>query len=246
MRVITSALPHLRSTEVRNECFGQLFSSFCIKAGYTWNKCDVIHSRQGCNSPHLHHNYLTATVLRISHRRRPRQQYTTTQLKRYRTNAAIKVPEVRLIDETGQNIGVTSTADALARAQELGLDLVEVSPLANPPVAKIVDYAKLKYEEEKERRKEKAKQKKIEIKGIRLSVRIGAHDMDVRLRQALNFLEDGDKIKIELILRGRERRQTDLAKETVEKFVTALRENREIKIEQPIKIMGGRLSAIIA
>ena len=156
------------------------------------------------------------------------------------------MPEVRLIDETGQNIGVTSTADALARAQELGLDLVEVSPLANPPVAKIVDYAKLKYEEEKERRKEKAKQKKIEIKGIRLSVRIGAHDMDVRLRQALNFLEDGDKIKIELILRGRERRQTDLAKETVEKFVTALRENREIKIEQPIKIMGGRLSAIIA
>ena len=113
-------------------------------------------------------------------------------------------------------------------------------------MAKIVDYAKLKYEEEKERRKEKAKQKKIEIKGIRLSVRIGAHDMDVRLRQALNFLEDGDKIKIELILRGRERRQTDLAKETVEKFVTALRENREIKIEQPIKIMGGRLSAIIA
>jgi len=156
------------------------------------------------------------------------------------------VPEVRLIDETGQNIGVTSTTDALTRAQDLGLDLVEVSPLADPPVAKIVDYAKLKYEEEKERRKEKAKQKKIEIKGIRLSVRIGAHDMDVRLKQALNFLEDGDKIKIELILRGRERRQTDLAKETVEKFVTALRQNREIRIEQPIKIMGGRLSAIIA
>lgn len=164
----------------------------------------------------------------------------------YRRNERIRVPTVRLIDESGANIGVIATVEALAMAHDRGLDLVEVSPLANPPVAKIVNYAKLKYEEEKERRKSKSKQKKVEIKGIRLSLRIGEHDRDVRLKQAERFLSQDDKVKLEVILRGRERQHTDLAKEIVNKFVSALQERLAVTVEQKMSIQGGRLSLVVA
>ena len=153
---------------------------------------------------------------------------------------------MRLIDEQGVNYGVVSTTKALEMAQERGLDLVEVSPLAQPPVAKIVDYSKLRYREEKERRKERAKQKKIEIKGIRLSLRIGEHDTEVRVNQAKKFLEQGDKVKLEIILRGRERQHSYLAKSNIDKFIEAVKAVIPVTIEQPVSIQGGRLSAIIA
>jgi translation initiation factor IF-3 len=181
--------------------------------------------------------------LRIS-RRRPK--YKKTPQKRYRTNQYIRTPQVRLIDETGQNIGVTDTVKALAMAQEKGLDLVEVSPLAQPPVAKIVDYSKLKYQEEKERRKEKAKQKKIEIKGIRLSLRISEHDKEVRLKQTEKFLNQEDKIKIEMILRGRERQHVDLARDIINKFIDTINQKIPVNIEQPLNRQGGKLSTMIA
>jgi len=151
-----------------------------------------------------------------------------------------------LIDETGQNIGNISTEKALALAREKGLDLVEVSPLANPPVAKIVDYSKLKYQEEKERRKEKAKQKKIEVKGIRLSLRISEHDKDVRIKQAIKFLNNEDKIKIEMILRGRERQHKDLGSDIINKFINSINSEVETNTEQAIKAQGGKISAVIA
>ena len=166
--------------------------------------------------------------------------------KRYRTNQYIRVPEVRLIDENGQNIGVISTAEALALAQERGLDLVEVSPLANPPVAKIINYSKLKYQEEKERRKGRAKQKKVEVKGVRLSLRIGQHDVEVRLKQAQKFLADGNKVRIEIILRGREKGRADLARKNINNFIEALNQIKPVKVEQPLSALGGKLSIIIA
>jgi translation initiation factor IF-3 len=181
--------------------------------------------------------------LRIS-RRRP--NYKASQFKKHRINQFIRVPQVRLIDETGQNFGVVSTSEALAMAQEKGLDLVEVSPLAQPPVAKIVDYSKLKYQEEKERRKEKAKQKKIEVKGIRLSLRISEHDKDTKAKQAEKFLNQDDKIKIEIILKGRERQHADLAREIINKFISSINGLIPINIEQPLNIQGGKLSALIA
>lgn len=131
-------------------------------------------------------------------------------------------------------------------AQDKGLDLVEVSPLADPPVAKIVNYSKLKYQEEKERRKEKAKQKKVEIKGIRLSLRISDHDKEVRIKQAEKFLNQDDKVKLEILLRGRERQHADLAKEIINKFVEEVDKLVPTAVEQPINRQGGKLSIVIA
>lgn len=181
--------------------------------------------------------------MRIS-RRKPK--YDKFKQKRYRTNQFIRVPQVRLVDENGQNVGVIDTQKALNMAKESGLDLVEVSPLANPPVAKIVDYSKLKYQEEKERRKEKAKQKKVEVKGIRLSLRISEHDKETRLKQAEKFLNQDDKVKIEIILRGRERRHADLAKEIIHKFIDSLNQTTPVEIEQKLNVQGGKLSVLVA
>lgn len=164
---------------------------------------------------------------------------------RYRLNQFIKAPEVRLIDETGQNLGITPTAKALAMARERELDLIEVSPLANPPVAKIFDFSKLKYQEEKERRKERAHQQKIEVKGIRLSLRISRHDIETRLIQSKKFLTEGNKIRIELILKGRERQHRDLAIKIINNFIESLNQKLPIKIEQEIKIQGGQLSMLV-
>lgn len=180
--------------------------------------------------------------MRIS-RKKPR--YNQFQEKKHRINQFIRTPQVRLIDENGQNIGVVDTQKALDIATDRGLDLVEVSPLANPPVAKIVSFSKMKYQEEKERRKEKAKQKKIEIKGIRLSLRISDHDKNVRIERSKKFLEDGDKVKIEILLRGREMQHITLAREIINKFITAIDQALPIQLEQPLSMQGGKISALI-
>jgi translation initiation factor IF-3 len=182
--------------------------------------------------------------LRISNKR---AKFNNNNLsRRYRTNNFIRVPEVRLIDEDGQNLGVMPTSQALALAQERGLDMIEVSPLAQPPVVKIANFSKLKYQAEKERRKEKAKQKKIEIKGIRLSLRISEHDIDVRVHQAAKFLGVDDKVKIEMLLRGREMQHANLAYEIIKKFVEAVNQLIPTIIEQPLGRQGSKISVVIA
>jgi len=180
--------------------------------------------------------------LRIS-RRKPKKKIL---VYRYRTNQYIRAEKVRVIDEDGQNLDVMPTSKALALARQKGLDLVEVSPVANPPVARIINYSKFKYEEEKEQRKIKAKQKKVETKIIRLSLRIGKHDKQVRLDSAKKFLEDNDKVKIELNLRGRERQHKNLAKQIIEEFIMALNSEIETRIEQKLNISGGKLDILIA
>lgn len=185
--------------------------------------------------------------MRISRRRFHRRIKVEPRLQqRYRVNEWIRVPEVRLVDETGGHHGVVPTAQALALARERGLDLVEVSPLANPPVAKIVNYSKLKYEEGKERKREKARQKKVEVKGVRLSLRISKHDTETRLSQAQKFLGDDDKVRIELILRGRERQHKDLAEKIIRDFITQVNQTTPVKVEQGTTAQGGKLSTIIA
>ena len=181
--------------------------------------------------------------MRIS-RKKPNNK--RVEFKKYRANQYIRSEQVRLIDENGQNLGNVPTQKALEIAQEKGLDLVEVSPLANPPVVKIVDYSKLRYQEEKERRKEKSKQKKVEVKGIRLSLRISDHDKEVRVKQAVKFLNQGDKVKIEMTLKGRERQHTDLGREIIKKFIESTNAETGAAIEQDIKSMGGKISAVIA
>ena len=167
------------------------------------------------------------------------------QTIQYRTNEQIKVLEVRVIDENGQNLDVMETSAAIQTAKDRGLDLVEVFPKAEPPIAKILDYGKFLYQKDKEARKQKAKAKKVEIKGIRLSLRISPHDRDVRLNQAKDFLESGDKVKIEIILKGRERQYANAAREIASQFIAALDNLVSTKIEQPLSFQGGRLSVTV-
>jgi translation initiation factor IF-3 len=121
-----------------------------------------------------------------------------------RINDAIRVKEVRLIDETGKNVGVVDRLEAQERATAVGLDLVEVSPDADPPVAKILDYGKYKYQEQKKAAEARKKQKIVEIKEIKMRPNIDDHDYDVKMRSIRRFFEEGDKVKVTLRFRGRE------------------------------------------
>lgn len=163
--------------------------------------------------------------------------------KRLRVNHQIRAPEVRVIDENNQQIGVVKLQDALRMARERGFDLVEVSPVTQPPVCRILDYGKYLYQQERLSRENRTKQRKIEVKGIRLSLKIGQHDMEVRQAQSRKFLDVGHKVKIELILRGRENAHQDRAKEIIRNFITSLGEG--ITIEQDIGRLGNRFIAII-
>ncbi len=165
--------------------------------------------------------------------------------KIYRLNNRITAPLLRIIDEEGEHLGVMPTSQALNLAQERGYDLVEVSPLENPPVAKFLDFGQFKYELEKKERLRKAKAPKIKIKGIRLSLRIAKGDLVLRKNQALEFLKSGNKVKIELILKGRERLHLNLAKEIFNNFTQSLKEEINLEVEQPLTIQGGRLTTIV-
>lgn len=177
-----------------------------------------------------------------------RRTYRRREVKpvgvQFRVNTQIVAPELRLIDENAELVGIVSLAEALNRSRLAELDLVEVSPMATPPVAKILDYHQFKYQKDKEVQKSKAKQKKQEIKGIRLSLRIGDHDKGVRLNQATKFLDDGHKLKIELQLRGRENRHKDMAEAVITGFVEDLRKQYDITVEQPVQKMGNKMSLV--
>lgn len=166
--------------------------------------------------------------------------------KNYRLNEAIFAPEVRLIDDAGEHKGIVSIQEARAQAQTAELDLVEIEPTAQPPVCKIIDFGRLRYSQEKELKKQRARQKKVEIKGVRLSLRIGDHDRGVRMSQAAKFLEQNDKIRLEVVLRGRERQRGDMAKEIIEKCIKELEgKGFSLVIESPITQQGGKMSAVV-
>jgi translation initiation factor IF-3 len=180
--------------------------------------------------------------MRIHYRRKQLQKPTGHE---YRANEHIHVPEVRVIDEQGKFLGILKTQDAIALARERDLDLVEVSPKEVPPVCKFLEYGTFKYQKAKEQRAQKAHAKKVEVKGIRLSVRMGAHDEEVRMNQALSFLAEGQKLKIEIILRGREKAHSDLAIQRIAEFVKDLGQKYELYIEQPTTRQGGNVSTIV-
>lgn len=164
----------------------------------------------------------------------------------YRVNTQITVPEVQIISDEEGNLGVKSIAEARQMALERGMDLVEVSPKASPPVCKLINYGKFKYEKEKELKRQKAHQKKIEIKGVRLSLRIGAHDFDVRKNQMIKFLNDGDKVQIEMTLRGRERQHFNLAEEVFKNLLETVKQEVPVRVEQGLTRQAGHLTMIIA
>lgn len=163
----------------------------------------------------------------------------------YAVNDLIRASQLRLIDENGEHVGVVSTEEARRLALERELDVVVIQPAAEPPVAKIVNFGKYKFEKEKEARKQKANAKSVEVKGVRLSLRIGQHDLEVRKEKAKEFLADGDKVKVEIILRGREKRFGELGKQVIEAFIVALNADVPVKTEQPVLRQGGQLTSIV-
>lgn len=136
-----------------------------------------------------------------------------------RVNEQIRAPQVRVIDETGKNLGILDTSKSLELAREKGLDLVEISANTNPPVCKIINYGKYQYLQEKKERKQKTKQKKSELKGVRIGFTTSPHDLEIKARQIEKFLKDGHKVRIDMRLKGREKAHRDLAEEKVKKFL---------------------------
>lgn len=176
---------------------------------------------------------------------RHRQRKPKIQIPEFKVNDEIDAPKLRVIDNEGQMLGVLPFEEALRLAEERELDLVEVSPKADPPVAKILDFGSFKYQKEKEIKKQRAAQKEVEIKGIRLSLRIADGDKQVRLSSAKKFLEQGNKVRIELILRGREKAHGDLATQIIKDFIAAIHAQIPVKVEQQPKRQGGKISGII-
>lgn len=162
-------------------------------------------------------------------------------------NQNIKAEKLFLIDENNDPVGIVSLEEALNLANEADLDLIEVNPKGNPPVAKIANFGQLKYEKEKLAHRQKMQQKKVEIKNIRLSFRISDHDLNLRVNQAEKFLAKENKIKIELILRGRERQYPKKGAEIVTSFFEKIKEkeNLNIEVEQPLTNQGGRFTMIL-
>jgi translation initiation factor IF-3 len=153
-----------------------------------------------------------------------------------RVNEQIRVPKIRLIDENGEMVGVVTVPEGLRRAEAAGLDLVEVSPNAEPPVCKILNYGKYKYEMQKKAAEARKKQKIIEVKEIKIRPTIEDHDYEVKLRAAKRFLEDEDKVKVTLRLRGREMAHIDLALQVLQRFKGDLADMA--KVEQEPKMEG--------
>lgn len=179
--------------------------------------------------------------------RRAWRKAKPTEEKSFRANEQIRVPEVFVIDENGENLGKMSIASALAMAREAELDLVEVNPKGEAPIVKIMDYGQFKYEKEKKAHKQKVQQKKVELKCVRLSVRISQHDTEMRIEQAEKFLKRGDKLRIELALKGREKQYPEKAAGIIRSFVNDLSkvEGLNIGIEQDLTKMGGRFNMIL-
>jgi translation initiation factor IF-3 len=161
-----------------------------------------------------------------------------------RANEQINAPEIRLIDYTGDNLGVVKIGDALARAVETGLDLVEISPNADPPVCKILDYGKLKYEEQKKRNVARKKQKVIEVKEIKMRPNIDVHDYDFKMRAIHRFLDEGDKVKVTMRFRGREMAHQEIGMQVLERVRGDLQELA--KVEQTPKMEGRQMTMVMA
>ena len=161
-----------------------------------------------------------------------------------RINTQITVPTVRLVKEDGTMVGVTPIREALAMASDAGLDLVEISPNAVPPVCKILDFGKYKYEIQKKQNEARKKQKVIDVKEIKLRPGIDAHDYDVKMRAVTRFLEEGDKVKVTMRFRGREMVHQELGAQVLERVRTQFDE--AAKVEQMPRLEGRQMVMVLA
>ena len=161
-----------------------------------------------------------------------------------RINREIKAKEVRLINYNGENAGVVSLAETLKIAQEVGLDLIEISPQVTPPVCKVLDYGKYKYEMQKKKNEAKKNQKVVSIKELKLRPMIDTHDYEVKVKQAKKFLAQGDKVKFTMRYKGREMSANDLGKEILNKLLEDL--DGLCKVDSAPKMEGKQMFMIVS
>lgn len=160
-----------------------------------------------------------------------------------RINERIRISPVRLIDENNQQLGVVPTTEALERASEAELDLVEVSPTSSPPVCRIMDYGKYLYEQKRKVKQNLKKQHTVTLKEIRLRPKIDDHDRDIKVQQAIRFLEKGHKVQITMMFRGREMMHQELGKDTMNEVVEKLQD--KAKPERPPILLGRRMNVVL-
>jgi translation initiation factor IF-3 len=176
--------------------------------------------------------------------RRPQRAAAPAPKGGPRVNEEIRISQVHLIDKDGANLGNVSTAEALAKAQEAGLDLVEISPNASPPICKILDYGKFKYQEQKKAAEARKKQKVVEVKEIKYRPMIDDHDYDVKMRSMKRFFEEGDKVKVTLRFRGREMAHQELGTRLLERVKEDV--SKMAKIEMDARLEGRQMVMVLA
>ena len=161
-----------------------------------------------------------------------------------RVNEEIRVPQVRLIDEEGEMQGVMTAREAMNRAFSVGLDLLEISPNAEPPVVKILDYGKFKYEQQKKKNEARKRQKVIEIKEIKVRPNIDENDYQVKMRAMKSFIEEGDKVKVTLRFRGREMAHQEIGVRVLERIRTEM--DPTSKVEQMPRLENRQMVMVLA
>ncbi len=162
----------------------------------------------------------------------------------HQINEQIRDRSVRVVSDDGQQLGVMSAREAMEIAEQKGLDLVKVSPNANPPVCKIMDYGKFRFEQAKKQREAKKNQKIIELKEMRLSATIDKHDLEVKAKNVSKFLNAGDKVKVSIRFRGRQMAHTEQGMQVMNEFFAMVQENASI--EKQAKIEGRNMFMILA
>ncbi len=160
-----------------------------------------------------------------------------------RINEAIRANELRVIGGNGEQLGIMSRQEALKHAEDAGVDLVEISPNANPPVAKIIDWGKYQYQKMKEQQKNRKSSKQSELKQMRFGLKIGAGDLDIKLRKVRGFLSEGHKVKIQIFYRGREMAHKELGYDMINRIITLLED--DAVVEQQPQMAGRNLSIVI-
>lgn len=163
--------------------------------------------------------------------------------KEIRVNYRIRAKEVRVIGDNGEQLGVMGINDALRKAEAIGLDLVEIAPTAVPPVCRIMDHSRYKYEQEKREKEARKKQKVVHIKEIRMGPKIGEHDYQFKRRHLEDFLKKGDKVKVTMIFRGREMAHIDLGRKVLDRLASDISATGEI--EESPRLEGRFINMVI-
>lgn len=161
-----------------------------------------------------------------------------------RINREIRADKLRVITEDGQQLGILTLREALMRAEEMGLDLVEIAPTAKPPVAKIIDYGKLRYHQAKKEKDSKKAQVQIKVKEVKLKPNIDTHDFQTKVKHAREFILKSNKVRVSMMFRGREMLHLDLGEKVMRQFCTELEDIS--LVEAPPKLMGRTMTTVLA